>query len=299
MQKAIEAFGSLVRSLMSLAVLGLIGFGGWIGYHEFYLPGQSVRRELAQKTEELAKMAETLELKQQEVERLDTALRLVKVDHRLAQLAVLNQWRRPEDNQLMTTVGFAEVDDQGRFLDGYRSFTIEGDVVYVDAWVAKFLDEHVEQGVPMRSTSLCLFRRLFGENQSPSDGFVLDAVGAQPLAYGRGRETTDLERDIWANFWEYANDPARAQTIGLRALQGEAPSIRLVPDKMYWVYLRASDGLTIKATERPRGGVANSGSDAEIQPAAYSQPAAESSLQRPRALPNGATRLPTTTRPLR
>jgi hypothetical protein len=117
-------------------------------------------------------------------------------------------------------------------------------VVYVDSWVAKFADDYVEMGDPLRSTSICLFRRLFGEAQNPSDGFVLDPVGSRPTAYRNGGKMSDLEREIWSKFWEYANDPALAEEVGIRAIHGEAPYTKLVPGKRYKVNLRSSDGLS-------------------------------------------------------
>ena len=63
-----------------------------------------------------------------------------------------------------------------------------------------------------------------------------------------------MERDLWANFWEYANNPAKAKKAGVRAAHGEAPSIRLQVGKRYRVELRASGGLSIVpdgAAERP------------------------------------------------
>jgi hypothetical protein len=62
-----------------------------------------------------------------------------------------------------------------------------------------------------------------------------------------------VERDIWANFWEYANDPAKAKKAGVRAVHGEAPSIRLEPGKRYRVELRSSAGLSIVPEAAPRG----------------------------------------------
>ncbi len=60
-----------------------------------------------------------------------------------------------------------------------------------------------------------------------------------------------LERDIWANFWEYANSPNKARQAGVRAVHGEAPSIRLQPGRKYKVELRASGGLSIVPEEVP------------------------------------------------
>jgi hypothetical protein len=116
----------------------------------------------------------------------------------------------------------------------------------------------VESSDPLRSMSVCLFRRIFGESQQPRDGFVLDAVGSTPAAYRAGGTTTDLENKIWSKFWEYANNPTLAGEVGIRAAHGEAPSIKLMPGKRYRISLRASAGLEIVTEEAP-GRVAGQG----------------------------------------
>ncbi|MGB6043154.1 MAG: hypothetical protein WBF93_08365, partial [Pirellulales bacterium] len=244
--KPLTMLSALMRATMAPVALGVVGLAAWFGMETFY-PLLSLRHELRDKNQQIEQMSTELEAKSREIQRMDTAMRLLKVDHRVARIAVADQWTRP-DNVVMTKLAFAEVNDGGALLEGFKTFTIEGDVVYIDSWVAKFADEHVENGVPLRSTSICLFRRLFGENQTPNEGFALDTVGSRPAAYSPGTELSPLEKEIWANFWQYANDPRKAQSVGLRALQGEAPSIRLVAGKDYWVFLRASDGLTIKVT---------------------------------------------------
>jgi hypothetical protein len=60
-----------------------------------------------------------------------------------------------------------------------------------------------------------------------------------------------IEHDIWSNFWQYANNPAKSKQAGLRAAHGEAPSIRLEMGKRYRVELRASAGLSIVAEDVP------------------------------------------------
>jgi hypothetical protein len=69
---------------------------------------------------------------------------------------------------------------------------------------------------------------------------------------------TDSEREIWSKFWDYANSPALAGQVGIRAAHGEAPSIKLMPGKRYRISLRASAGLEIVTEEAP-GGVAGQG----------------------------------------
>ena len=94
-------------------------------------------------------------------------------------------------------------------------------------------------------------RPVFGEYQEPSEGFAIDPSGSRPAVYSQGGEMSAVERDIWANFWQYANDPAKAREAGIRAAHGEAPSIRLQPDKRYKIELRASGGLSIVPEDMP------------------------------------------------
>ena len=78
---------------------------------------------------------------------------------------------------------------------------------------------------------------------------MLDTVGSRPAAYSRGEEMPEFEREIWARFWDFANEPDQAQRAGIRAAHGEAPFIKLRPGKTYLIDLRASDGLTIKTKD--------------------------------------------------
>ncbi len=221
---------------------------------------QRLSRDVAEKVvqidalnEDIDALNKDLQAKQKEIQRLEMAVRLLKVDHRLARITVLSQQGSAAEGNLVTTFRFVEVDGDGQPLEQPRQFTIEGDVVYIDAWVIKFTDDLIALPDPVRFTSFCQFRRIFGELQQPNEGFVLDAVGSLPAAYRGGEQISELEQKIWDQFWDYANNPAKAREAGVRAAHGEAPSIKLMPGKHYKVLLRASDGLTI-VTEEPATG---------------------------------------------
>lgn len=268
--KTVELANQSVRTGISLTLLLAAVVGGYWGYSKYQgsqqawedlsteltaaqaelVSAQAARAELQA---QVAEQAATIETQGRELERLATAIRLLKVDHRVAQIAVRRQWTDEETGGLLTQFEFVEIDAQGRPLTTPQLITIEGAVAYIDAWVVKYRDEHVEQGDPLRSTSVCLFRRVFGENQKPSEGHPLDPVGLRPAAYSPGDAMTPAEVEIWENFWEYANDPVRAEEAGVRAAQGEAPSIQLQEGRRYTLTLRASGGLTIVADDSPSG----------------------------------------------
>lgn len=261
MSQFLASLSSLIRSLLAVGVVGALGYGGWLGYNTYYANDIALRdrdarvakltADLEARDTQIARQTETITAQSAQIDELETAIRFLKVDHRVAQIVVVDQTDATDDAPALTSFRFVEVDSEGRSLEEPRLFTIEGDLLYVDAWVVKFEDELIESVDPLRSTSICLFRRLFGEFQQPSDGYELDAIGSRPNAYSRGDEMTELEQKLWENFWDYANQPDRARELGVRAAHGEAPSMRLRPDKLYRLVLRASDGLSIIAEDIP------------------------------------------------
>lgn len=244
----IASLARLVGALLGLTLVAAIGGGVWLGYQAFYAKDLAMQRKEAELAEQRAlaqRLAEDNRAKQQRIERLETAMRLLKIDHRVAYIDVLDQQRQPGGDDVRTTFRYVEVDDDGNELAPPRELTVDGDVLYVDYWVIKFDDELVEQGDPLRGASICLLRRLFGEHQQPSEGFAVDAEGTRPAVYGRG-ESSEFQRELWENFWEYATNPATAQAAGVRAAHGEAPYTKLVPGQRYKIELRASGGLSIE-----------------------------------------------------
>ncbi len=275
MIESLSTINSLLRTGLAMILVGLIGAAGWYGYR-VYNQGdlalqekeqqlENVRRELSvtqdlldqqsqqlrEKDQTITALNDDLRAKEERIQKLDMSLRLLKVNHRVGWLTVTEQEVDPATNQLYTSGQFVEVDDRGSPLGKPTDFRIKGNVVYIDNWVVKFDDKYVEQAEIDRSTSLVLFRRIFGEDQTPNDGFVIDTVGSRPQAYGSGDQMSELEKKIWGDFWTIANDEAKANELGIRAAHGEAPSMKLQKGKSYKVQLRASDGLSITPDSGP------------------------------------------------
>lgn len=269
MIKLLQTVNALLGLMLTLAVLGALAGGGWWAYRTYHaekyakedlqkelnerdqqidrltreLTGKVVAlEELGQKVENLE---EDLQQKEKEVQRLTTAIKLLKVDHRLAYIDVLDQEQNEQGEVLQTQFRFVEVNREGRPIDQPRTLTVDGDKVFLDALVVKFDDRFVEEGDPLRATNLCLFQRAYGEQQAPADGFRLDAEGEQPAPYRSGGRMTPFEQELWASFWEYANDLEKSREAGIRAAHGEVVYLKVVPGVRYKVTLRASDGLSM------------------------------------------------------
>ena len=154
MAETLKTFASLLRSLVTLAVLGIVGIAGWFGYQtvtsrstlEAELQKQTA--ELQKRDAEVATLSGQIAAQTERIEQLDLALRLLKRDHRLARITVLDQWESPAAHRPMTKIQFVEVDDDDRPLAKPQDFTIDGDVVYLEALTVKYDDKYVEKGDP-------------------------------------------------------------------------------------------------------------------------------------------------------
>lgn len=209
---------------------------------------EDLGRTLAARDATIETQTHELAAKEERIQALDAALELLKVDHRLAEIRVLEQ-TTGADGVVETRVRFVELGPDGEPIGPGLEAVVRGRTVYVETLVIKFDDRFVEGGDALRGTSICLFRRLFGEEQRPAEGVPIDAAGEQPLVYAGDEPPPPLHRDLWSRFWEYANDPELARERGVRAIHGEAPFIELRPGRRYHVELRASGGLTIRSLE--------------------------------------------------
>jgi hypothetical protein len=269
----LQTLNSLLRTLMALVVFAAVGAVGWLGYQTYHAAPQellraqqeleakeaalaSSRQQLAAKDEVIAEHQQTIagqvaeietlneDIRQKaaEIQRLDTALRLHKMERRLAQIFVLDVAENDETGQIFSTIEFVELNEMGDPVGEPRRFELEGQMIYVDYLVVKFDDKYVEQADLERGTSICLFNRIFGEFQKPKDGFSLDEPGQRPGPYERGGVMSDLEQKIWSDFWTIANDPKQAAELGIRALHGDAVSIKVQKGKTYRITVRAAGG---------------------------------------------------------
>jgi len=200
-------------------------------------PQRQLQRQLEEQKREIARLEE-------EKERLQTYVKLLRFTERRARIEVLDQ--RPNETGVpITRIRFTEIDDTGAPSAKARDLTLTGQEVYVDTLTIKFEDHFVEQGDPLKGRALMLFRRIFTSLMRPEEGFVLDRSGQPPEVYAREKSLTDFERDLWGRFWELANDENLARQAGVRAIHGDAPYTRLEPGRIYHVTLRSTGEVSI------------------------------------------------------
>ncbi len=245
----VKTINSAVRTTLLTGLVGMLGFGGYYGYNEYTKKERTIKEQadkIRLTEEELVKLGNEVKQKIAQIEKLETAMHLLKIDQRLAQLRVLGIDRDENGKATKSRLEFVELSPQGEPMSKPKQMELAGDLIYIDNWIIKFDDSYVEKGDIERGTSLCLFRRVFSEDILPTDGIPLDEVGMRPQAYARGGAMSDFEKKLWTDFWEFANDPKKAADMGIRAANGEAVSIKVREGKTYNITLRASGGLSIE-----------------------------------------------------
>ncbi len=292
-----NAVSSMIRTILALAVVGVLGYGGYLGYDRFIAPEIAAQREteielrktkdeLTNKLEELAIAAKKVEqqsatidkqrvtiseksetIAQQVVEidelellnaKLETAMRLLKIDHLVAEVKVLKVGKDEATEESFVEVEFTERSPDGTTLGKPRVFRLRGEEIHVDAWIVKFEDHYIEEANLHRGTSLCVFKSIFGDLDGVH-AYQLEERYSRPTAYARGSKLSDLEKKIWNDFWDISNDPKRAEDLGIRANHGQTTYVKAIEGATYEIDLRASDGISIHrlkkdaAPDKPTG----------------------------------------------
>lgn len=251
-------FSNVNTFLRTVVLMGLVAIGGWwtMFLREKFTDHQAELRESRQEVQvllasneeqavEIEQLGVELVEAEEEIVTLETAKALLTVDHRLAKIDVVDQTTGP-DGTVTTKVRFTELGEDGEAYGVPLEADIEGNLLYVETLVIKFEDDYVEKGDALRGSSVCIFKRLFGEEQKPSEGIEIDASGQQPPVYASDEVPLDHVEPIWERFWDYANDSELAASKGVRAIHGEAPFVELRPGKSYDVELRSSGGVSIQ-----------------------------------------------------
>jgi hypothetical protein len=229
---------SMFRGLGKVVFIGVLVAAGSVGIFLYY--GQfSTDRKLAQLEDDNRQLHDF-------VQRLTG-------ERRVAQLLVSDQ--RQVNGVQKTTLLFEEYARDGSILPP-RTFTIEGNMVHIEAMVIKFDHDFVEKDDPLKGRSIALFCKLYGDRQRPDQGFVIDEPGQIPDYYrGADPQVSAFETQLWQNFWRLADDPAYRQEMGVRVPNGEGPWRPVYPDQLYTITLEFDGGLNITSQpiKRPVG----------------------------------------------
>jgi hypothetical protein len=228
--------------IWSVALVAVGSASVYLGYELIVQPRREMQDQIRKQTETIGKL-------EQDKLRLEAYLKILKHIDRRARVEVLKQAKDPK-GALQTTIRFTETDGDGKPLAVSRELTLPGQEVYFDTMVIKFDDHFVEQGDPLKGQALMLFRRIFSSTMRAEDGVVIDVEGQAPEVYAERQAPSAFEKDLWKRFWELANDEKQAKAHGVRAIHGDAPYMRLEPDRVYEISLRSTGEVIITPGSR-------------------------------------------------
>jgi hypothetical protein len=215
--------------LWSIVLVAVASGSVFLAYELIIVPRRALEDQIREQRETIVK--------------LDAYLKILEHIDRRARVEVLGQ-SRDQQGTLQTRIRFTETDTSGKPVSTSRELTLPGQEVYFDTLVIKFEDHFIEQGDPLKGQALMLFRRIFSNTMRAEDGFVIDKEGQPPEIYS-GQAPSAFEQDLWKRFWELANDEKLAKEHGVRAIHGDAPYMRLEPDRVYEISLRSTGEVVI------------------------------------------------------
>ena len=238
----VKTINSAVRTVMAIAVVGILGFGTWYGYTNYIKPSAEAKAALA----DLKELQTEFDVLSRRNDRLETSLKLLKSDRRMANLTILE--KQIDNDGRSWRVQFKEVNAQNEAIGPAKEFSLRGERIYIDGWVVKFDDKYIEEADELRAASLFVFKSIYGSDQSPADGSPLDEQSAEdgiPDGY-RSDKQRDFEKQIWGDFWTVCNDKGKQEELGVRASHGVAVSIDPVEGKTYRMDIRSGGDVSIE-----------------------------------------------------
>jgi hypothetical protein len=216
-----------IAKIIGLAILVVGGATGIYVYQARYSQDHRINELLGQKKE------------------LEEVIQRLNAEQRRAQMRVTDQ--RTVNGKLQTTLLFVEYAKDGSSLPP-RSFVIEGKWVHIDAMVIKFESQYVGKGDELRGHSLCLFTRIYGDNQTPANGFPIDKPGEIPAIYrGAGPRVSEFENGLWADFWKLADDAAYRKEQHVRVANGQGVWGPFEPGTLYTITLAANGDMSLQS----------------------------------------------------
>jgi hypothetical protein len=147
--------------------------------------------------------------------------------------AILQSQESDAQGQLQSTIRFVQTaSGNPKQIVSEQLFTLAGDVIHFDALIVKFTDEYVKDG---KERALYLWRRIYGEGNSPASGEPIEIPGSAPERYyAISKSLRVKDRDVfWEAIWDLANAPEELSTYGIKAVFGNAIYSRMLPNKIY------------------------------------------------------------------
>ncbi|MEW5759010.1 MAG: hypothetical protein AB1755_06060 [Candidatus Omnitrophota bacterium] len=182
---------------------------------------------------------------------LKQAISKLKADSRVAEVLVTGVNFDEKSKKNLTTIKFLEYDTNGLPLPA-KYFTFTGNIIQFQSLVVRFDDLHVTNGSKLKGRSAYLFWKVFMLDDTDTQIYEITKVNEVPLGYRLSTAKNKFEEELWRNFWKYALDPDKAEKLGIKNAQIEAPGTAFVPGTIYIIKIEHDGGMRIDAKPVPQ-----------------------------------------------
>jgi hypothetical protein len=168
-----------------------------------------------------------------ENKKLKQALTNLTDEGKIGYAKVISQQKDEKGKVILTTLKFIETardNELDRLLE--KEYTVEGDIVHFDALIVKFGNKMVMDG---EKRSLYLWRRVYGEQMQPQDGYAIEEPGVEPQRYKDLLSELPIKhRELfWSSIWELANNPKLLEQYEIEAIYGNVTYTKLKKGLIY------------------------------------------------------------------
>ncbi len=167
-------------------------------------------------------------------------------DSRVAEVIVTDVKRDSKTKKTNTTIKFLEYDTKLNPLEP-KYFTFSGNVIQFQSMVIRFDDFYIKKEHPFKGKSAYLFMKAFMLIDKGAETFDITRINEIPSGYEVASVKNSFERKIWQKFWKYALDSEKANKVGIKNAQIEAPGTRFIPGMIYTIKIEHDGGLRIDA----------------------------------------------------
>lgn len=148
------------------------------------------------------------------------------------------------------TLKWLEYDSLGNPMEPkYLSF--KGNQIQFESLVVRFTDEMIRKAASGKDRSIALFLRAFRLDPKETEIQVITEAGVVPDGYKVDGIPDRFQKQLWEDFWMYANSPQARQDQQIKNVQLEAPGTRFLPGYLYTIYIEHDGGLRVDSARIP------------------------------------------------
>jgi len=175
----------------------------------------------------------------------------LEADSRIAQVIVTGTQVNPEDQRRPPSIKFLEFDSKGEPLPP-KYFTFSGNIIQFQSLVVRFDDKFIKYADKLKGKSIYLLWKAFFLDGKNTEEYIISEVAQIPKGYKLEGKTSDIESEIWSEFWDYALNSKKAISKGIKNAQIEAPGTKFVKGIIYTLKIEHDGGIRIDTQDIPQ-----------------------------------------------